>query len=248
MVSVIIPVWNDASCLENLLNWLADEPGVLEIIVADAESRDHTAEAASSFPGVRLISSPRGRGRQMNAGASAASGDVLLFLHSDTIPPRGSIAGLPDLLMTRKADFGAFRVRFDPPVFLPQAFAWLTRFAFSWTCFGDQGIFVRREFFQKTGGFPEIALIEDVRWARTAAKMGRMTRSPHTAVTSARRFVETGTLRQLWRNGSVLVLDRLGRDPAALADVYRGEQQHEDSTRTSSREMPKVLAAKAERG
>ncbi len=160
----------------------------------------------------------------------------------------GSIAGLPDLLMTRQADFGAFRVRFDPPVFLPQAFAWLTRFAFSWTCFGDQGIFVRRQFFQKTGGFPEIALIEDIRWVRTAAKMGRMTRSPHTAVTSARRFVETGTLRQLWRNGSILVLDRLGCDPAALAGIYRGGQQREDSPRTSSAEIPKVLAAKTERG
>jgi len=107
---------------------------------------------------------------------------------------------------------------------------------------------VKREFFQKTGGFPEIALIEDVRWARTAAKMGRMTRSPHTVVTSARRFVETGTLRQLWRNGSILVLDRLGRDPAALAGIYRGERQREDSTRTSREGIPKVLAAKAERG
>ena len=247
MVSVIVPVWNDACCLENLLNWLAAEPGILEIIVVDAGSSDHTTEVASSFPGVRLISSARWRGRQMNAGASAASADVLLFLHSDTIPPRGSIAGLPDLLMTRQADFGAFRVRFDPPVFLPQAFAWLTRFAFSWTCFGDQGIFVRREFFQKTGGFPEIALVEDIRWLRTAAKIGRMTRSPHTVVTSARRFVETGTLRQLWRNGSILVLDRLDRDPAVLADIYRGGQQHEDSTRTSSEEIPQVLTAKAGR-
>ena len=248
MVSVVVPVWNDASCLDKLLNWLADEPGVLETIVVDAGSSDHTTEVASSFPGVRLISSPRGRGRQMNAGAAAANGDVLLFLHCDTIPARGSIAGLPDLLMTHRADFGAFRVCFDPPVFLPQAFAWLTRFAFSWTCFGDQGIFVRREFFHKTGGFPEIALIEDIRWARTAAKMGRMARSPHTAVTSARRFVEAGTLRQLWRNSSILVLDRLGRDPAALAGIYRGDRQREDSTRTSSEEIPKGLAAKAERG
>ena len=248
MVSVIVPVWNDASCLENLLNWLAGEPGILEIIVVDAGSSDHTTDVASSFPGVRLISSARWRGRQMNAGASAASADVLLFLHSDTIPPRGSIAGLPDLLMTRQADFGAFRVRFDPPVFLPQMFAWWTRFAFSWTCFGDQGIFVRREFFRESGGFPEIALVEDIRWVRKAAKIGRMTRSPHTVVTSARRFVETGTLRQLWRNGSILVLDRLDRDPAVLADIYRGGEQHEDSTRTSSEEIPQVLAAKAGRG
>ena len=248
MVSVIVPVWNDACCLENLLNWLAAEPGVLEIMVIDAGSSDHTAEVASSFPGVRLISSVRGRGRQMNAGASAASGDVLLFLHADTIPLRGSIAGLPDLLETRQADFGAYRVRFEPPVFLPQVFAWWTRFAFSWTCFGDQGIFVRREFFRESGGFPEIALLEDIRWVRAAAKTGRMTRSPHTVVTSARRFVETGVLRQLWRNSTILLLDRFGRDPAALAGIYRGEYRRQDPAQRPPEEIAEVLAAKAGRG
>jgi len=230
MVSVIVPVWNDASCLDNLLHWLADEPGVFEIIVVDAGSSDHTTDVASSYPGVRLISSSRGRGRQMNAGAAVAGGDVLLFLHADTIPPRGSIAGLSALLKARQADFGAYRVRFDPPVFIPQVFALLTRFAFSWTCFGDQGIFVEREFFQKTGGFPDIALVEDIRWVRAAVKMGRMIRSPRTVVTSARRFVETGALRQLWRNSCILVLERLGCDPATLAGIYHGRYRREDST------------------
>lgn len=248
MVSVVVPVWNDASCLEKLLNRLVGEPGVSEIIVVAAGSSDPTADVASSFPGVRLIWSPRGRGRQMNAGASLASGDVLLFLHADTIPPSGSIAELPDLLQTRRADFGAYRVRFDPPVFIPQMFAWLTRFAFSWTCFGDQGIFVKREFFRKSGGFPDISLLEDIRWLRTAAKRGRMTRSPQTVVTSARRFVEAGTLRQLCRNFSILLMDRFGRDPAELADIYRGVHRHADSARRPSKEIPEVLAAKADRG
>ncbi len=248
MVSVIVPVWNDASCLENLLNRVTGEPGVFEIIVVDAGSSDHTTDVASSFPGVRLISSPRGRGRQMNAGAAMAGGDLLLFLHADTIPPRGSIAGLPALLKARQADFGAYRVRFDPPVFLPQVFTWLTRFAFSWTCFGDQGIFVKREFFRESGGFPEIPLVEDIRWVRTAAKMGRMTRSPHTVVTSARRFVETGTWRQLWRNSCVLLLERLGRDPAALAGIYRGRSRREDRAGRPREKVSEVLTAKADRG
>ena len=247
MVSVIVPVWNDASCLENLLNWLADEPGVFETIVVDAGSIDRTMDVASSFPGVKLISSPRGRGRQMNAGAALANGDLLLFLHADTIPPRGSIAGLPALLKAREADFGAYRVRFDPLVFIPQFFAWLSRFALSWTCFGDQGIFVNREFFQKTGGFPDIALVEDIGWLRAAAKIGRMTRSPHTVVTSARRFVETGTLRQLWRNSWILLLERFGRDPAALAAIYRGKYRREDSAKRPEGSR-RVLAAKADRG
>ena len=220
MVSVIVPVWNDAAALDRLLSKLLSEASAGEIIVVDGGSTDGSAGLAARYPAVRFLESSRGRGRQMNAGAAAASGDVLLFLHADTYPPSDGIEELPDLLDARRADFGAFRVRFDPPVWLPQRLAFFTRFALPWTCFGDQGIFVRREFFRETGGFPEIALLEDVHWLRKAAKMGRMTRSSRTVVTSGRRFVEIGVGRQLWRNMAILIRDRLGATPARLAALY----------------------------
>ena len=154
MISVIVPVWNDRESLEALLPQLMEEPGSPEIIVVDGGSRDGSVEVARRFPSVRLVESQRGRGCQMNRGAGIARGDVLLFLHSDTRPSHGAIARLPELLDSRGADFGAFRLRFDPPVWLPSLLAFFTRLARPWSCFGDQGIFVRREFFRSTGGFP----------------------------------------------------------------------------------------------
>ena len=220
MVSVIVPVWNDAACLRHLLNLLKSEPGPIEIIVIDGQSTDGTAEVASEYAGVRLLSVPRGRGRQMNAGARAARGETLLFLHCDTVLSLGAIAGLPDLLQSSGADFGAFRLRFDPPCLLPTLLALFTRFALPWTCFGDQGIFVTRQFFLKTGGFPEIPVLEDIHWRRTASMKGRMVRSPLSVTTSARRFQQAGQVRQTLRNGWILLRDYLGADPARLAEIY----------------------------
>ena len=220
MVSVIVPVWNDAPALDCLLRELLSEASSPEIIVVDGGSTDGLGEFAARYAAVRFLDSPRGRGRQMNLGAAASRGDVLLFLHADTYPPPGAIEEIPDLLASRRADFGAFRVRFDPPVWLPETLAFFTRFAVPWTCFGDQGIFARREFFEATRGFPEIDLLEDVHWLRKAAKMGRMTRSPRTVVTSGRRFAEIGVGRQLRRNTAILIRDRLGVTPARLAALY----------------------------
>ena len=220
MISVIVPVWNDRESLEALLPWLMKEPGSPEIIVVDGGSRDGSVEATRRFPSIRLVESERGRGCQMNRGARVARGDILLFLHSDTRPSRGAIAGIPELLDSRAADFGAFRLRFDPPVWLPSLLAFFTRLARPWSCFGDQGIFVRREFFRATAGFPEIPLLEDVHWLRFAGKQGKMTRSPHTVVTSARRFEQIGSVRQTCRNLSILLRDLAGQDPAELAVLY----------------------------
>ena len=220
MVSVVIPVLNDAEQLRALLARLENEPGQPEVIVADGGSSDATLEIEQQFPWVHWTATAPGRGRQMNAGARLARGEVLLFLHCDTYAPRGAIAQLPALLASRNAHFGAFRIRFDPPVWLPQLLAQATRLANSWCCFGDQGIFARREFFFATGGFPEIALLEDVHWVRAAGKRGRMVRSRHAVVSSARRFERIGTVRQSCRNLSILIRDLLGQSPEELARLY----------------------------
>jgi len=245
-VSVIVPVWNDAACLESLLSWLDGEPGPLEVIVVDGGSRDGSREVARRFPRVRLMESPKGRGRQMNAGAEAARGRVLLFLHSDTYPPRGAVASLPELLDRDRADFGAFRLRFEPPARLPQFLALLTRFRRYWTCYGDQGIFVRRPFFQRTGGYPEVPLLEDVHWLRVAGRLGRMTRCRRPAVTSSRRFAKNGSIRQTWRNFWILIRDLFGQDPHRLAEIYhRGRDPSEQPGRDAAAGAPDSSAPAA---
>lgn len=220
MVSVIIPALNEADQLRTLLPWLEQEPGEPEVIVADGGSTDATDEVLALHPKARKTVTPPGRGCQMNAGARLARHDVLLFLHCDTYAPTGAITELPALLAARNADFGAFRIQFDPPVWLPQLLATATRLANPWCCFGDQGIFTRREFFFSTGGYPEIPLLEDAHWVRAAARRGRMIRSPHAVVSSARRFEKIGTVRQSWRNLSILIRDLFGQDPAELARLY----------------------------
>jgi rSAM/selenodomain-associated transferase 2 len=220
MVSIIIPVLNDAEHLRALLARLTQEAGDWEVIVADGGSSDETDDILAEFPKIRKTVTLPGRGRQMNAGARAAHGAVLLFLHCDTYAPPGAIAELPALLSSHNADFGAFRIRFDPPVWLPRVLALATRVASPWCCFGDQAIFVRADFFFATGGFPEIPLLEDVHWVRSAGKLGRMIRSPHAVVSSARRFKKVGTVRQSWRNLSILIRDLLGQNPAELARLY----------------------------
>lgn len=221
LVSVIIPTLNEAACLPKLLDALAAEPASPEVIVADGGSTDGTVELARSA-GARVVETARGRGCQMNAAAQTARGGVWLFLHADTIPESGAVAELPPLLQASGGDFGAFRLKFEPAVWLPQALAMLTAFAKHWTCFGDQGIFVRKEFFYETGGFPEIPILEDVHWLRRAASMGRMVRSPKTVVTSSRRFKRAGMVRQSFRNLEVLLRDRLGDKPGRLASIYHG--------------------------
>jgi rSAM/selenodomain-associated transferase 2 len=242
VVSVIIPVLNDAAQLRALLERLENEPGPIETIVVDGGSMDGTRALEARFPFVRWTVSPPGRGRQMNAGARMARGEVLLFLHCDTHAPPGAIAGLPALLASRHAEFGAFRIRFDPPVWLPQLLAQATRLASPWCCFGDQGIFARREFFLSSGGFPDIPLLEDVHWVRAAGKRASMVRSRHAVISSARRFEKIGTVRQSLRNLSILIRDLLGHDPARLARLYDKDYAAEPEPATP-RTHPAVLPA-----
>lgn len=221
LVSVIIPVHNELANLARGLPLLLQEKGRREILVCDGGSNDGGPELAASLPGVTVLHAPaRCRAVQMNCGARAAQGSVLAFLHADTLLPPGAISSLTGLLDARGADFGAFPVRFDPPLFWIDLLARLTRIERPWTCFGDQAIFARREFFERTGGFPAQGILEDVHWIRRAARLGRMVRPRESAVTSARRFQRNGELEQLFMNGWILALDAAGVAPARLAELY----------------------------
>lgn len=226
------------SALRVALDRLSNEPGSMEIIVVDGGSTDGSLEYAGSHQGCRVVLSDRGRAKQLNTGARAARGDALLFLHCDTRLPAGAIERLPVLLEQSHADFGAFRIRFQPRFPLLDALGFLTRLAQPWSCFGDQGIFARREFFERVGCYPDIPLLEDVHWLRRAAHQGRMVRSPDVAVTSSRRFVEHGVARQTLRNLWILIRDHVGHDPAELARLYLGAS----SPRTRQLDAPQPMA------
>jgi uncharacterized protein len=154
VISLILPVLNEAPILAGALSGLPLAPDV-EIILVDGGSTDATREVAAGFPHVRWVSAPRGRGVQMNAGARVARGDFFLFLHVDTALTTDHLATLRQAAGDRKVGAGAFELRLAPPTPFLRCIAW----GANWRCrlfrlpYGDQAIFVRRDLFLALGGF-----------------------------------------------------------------------------------------------
>ena len=188
MLSIIIPTLNEAASIDRVLAAVAKMEGPTEVIVVDGGSKDDTAQLVRAR-GVRLIESERGRGAQMQAGASASGGDVLWFLHADTIPPRDSLKLIAESLRDPKVISGCFDVYFDSRRISVHFLCWfyrrLRRFG---VCYGDSAIFVRREAYELVGGYKSFALFEDLDLVRRLRRCGRMARVPAAVTTSARRF------------------------------------------------------------
>jgi rSAM/selenodomain-associated transferase 2 len=220
-VSVIVPTLDEERslprCLESLE--LLDEP--FEVVVVDAGSSDATARIAESHPRVRLIHSPRGRARQMNAGAREARGRFLWFLHADCTAPAGALPELRRVLADERVALGAFRFVLDArgAIFRLVELGVRLRCIFRRTPYGDQGLFVRRDVFESIGGFEEIPILEDVRFVRSARKLGEIRVVDLPLVTSARRWRRAGVVRTIARHQLILLLDRLGVSPARLASL-----------------------------
>lgn len=191
MISVIIPTLNEAARIGDLLRQLEAEPVTAEAIVVDGNSQDGTAAVARSGGWARVVAAPRGRGQQLAAGANAARGDILLFLHADTaFPPGGLLALERALAANPAAPGGNFRLLFDGgdrfSFWLTGFYAWLRRRGWY---YGDSGIFVRREVYQRLGGIRPVALMEDWDFVRRLEAAGPtlcITEPP--LMTSARRF------------------------------------------------------------
>ncbi|MBZ0170677.1 glycosyl transferase [Candidatus Methylomirabilis lanthanidiphila] len=197
MLSVIIPVLNEAENLERLLPHLCVTCPEAEVIVVDGGSEDKTSAVVRRFPRVRLLSSERGRARQMNAGAKVANGECLLFLHADTLLPAGAEAAILEAVSSPDIVAGRFDVRFDNlrPVFKVIAFFINLRSRVTKICTGDQALFVRRRTFEELGGYPDIPLMEDVEFAKRLKRKGAMSCLRLKVTTSARKWEQGGVLR-----------------------------------------------------
>lgn len=219
-LSVIIPTLNEEKRLPGLLNSLSGKG--LEIIVADGGSHDGTAAIARSFtPLVEIC--PPGRGIQMACGARLATGDVLIFLHADTLLPEGFPVLIERALQRPGAVFGAFKLDIrpiSPSLCLIRLGANLRTRLFSLP-YGDQAVFVRRSVYEKAGGFSPIPIMEDVELALRLKKAGRFVLVRAGAVTSSRRWEKEGTLRAWLRNQSLLWRYLLGAPPEKLLPRYR---------------------------
>jgi rSAM/selenodomain-associated transferase 2 len=221
-LSIIIPTLNEAGQIEAALRSArAACPGA-ELIVADGGSDDQTSALAA--PLARVVVARRGRARQMNAGAAAATGDVLLFLHADTRLPAGAGAAIAGALRDPRVVGGGFALRFDAPGALYDLIAWSTtlrsRLRRSFT--GDQAIFARAAVFRALGGYADIPLMEDIEFCRRLRAVGAVRTLTPPVLVSARRHRAHGPLRVVITGWAYQVLYALGMPPFGLHRLYYG--------------------------
>jgi rSAM/selenodomain-associated transferase 2 len=220
-LSIVMPVLDEAAEIETALAALVPyrQRGV-EVIVADGGSSDSTAERARVLAD-RVIAAPRGRSLQMNAGAAAAQGDVLLFLHADTQLPENADGLVLDGLARSGSAWGHFDVRFDGGGLLRVVAAMMNlRSRLTGIATGDQAMFMTRAAFDKAGGFPQIALMEDVALSARLKCASKPLALRARVTTSARRWRRQGTLRTVLLMWRLRLRFFLGADPAKLARAY----------------------------
>lgn len=236
MLSVIMPVFNEAKNLEGILSDLRAICPAAEVIVVDGGSEDGTSALVRQFPWVTYLSGRRGRASQMNAGAAVANGEVLLFLHADTLLPAGANAAILEAFFNHpEAVAGRFDVRFDNPrpFFKIIAFFINLRSRLTKICTGDQALFVRRKTFEELGGYPDIPLMEDVEFATRLKRRGGMRCLRLKVTTSARKWEQGGVLRVILLMWALRFLYFIGVGPdrlhgwyyPSLASPDRGERE-----------------------
>ena len=223
-ISIVVPVLYEQDTIAGLLEQLRgiDAEEICEVIVVDGDPEGGTIRRIEHGRVVTLTSQPW-RSRQMNAGAGAASGEVLLFLHADTLVPEGYPAHIGRALARPGAVAGAFAFTFDLAGPAPPRIEWGTnlRARRLQLPYGDQGLFLRAELFRELGGFPDLPIMEDYELVRRLGRRGRIAITPAAARTSARRWRRMGWWRPTLMNALIILGYRLGVSPVRLARWYR---------------------------
>lgn len=231
MLSVIIPTYNERHSINRTLDAVAALRGAVEVIVVDGGSVDGTPEVVRQR-GVEMITGHRGRGAQMHAGAGAAQGEALWFLHADTHPAPDAAECIIEALQDRQVVGGNFAVRFDGRGRASRFLTWLyPQLRKLGLCYGDSAIFVRREAYHAIGGFRPHPIFEDLDLVRRLRKRGRVVHLPALVVTSSRRFENRSFAFTFGRWAGLQALYWLGIHPRTLGRLYapiRGRNENTD--------------------
>ena len=222
-ISILIPVLNEEEGLGAVLKYLnanISSHQVEEIICIDGGSTDNTIAIAKSH-GAIVISSERGRAKQMNKGAKNAKGSILYFLHADTLPPKSFDHIILDAI-ENGSESGCFRMKFDSKNPILRFFAWLTRINHTLCRGGDQSLFIKKELFESTNGFDENYFIyEDTEFIQRLYSQTEFKILPDYVITSARKYRAKGWFKVQFHFAMIHLKNYLGAGPEELYRYYR---------------------------
>ena len=217
--TVIIPTLNEekyiVSCIKNIKSCLLK----VEIIVSDGGSTDKTIEIAEDN-GAKILFTNNGRGAQLNLGVKSASGDILIFLHADTLLPNNTNVLIDNIFADDNVKVATFKMKFDIDNWILNFYSWFTRFDSIFTRFGDCGIVVRKNYFIDGNHFPNWKLFEDVHFLRQARKTIGVNTLPGFVTTSTRRFLQNGFIKTQIRNSIYIMQYLINKKPDELYSKY----------------------------
>ncbi len=220
MISVIIPILNEARVLEKTLSRLQPELENHELIVVDGGSTDASVSIAEKYG--KVIKSERGRAKQLNAGAAAAEGDILLFLHADVWLESGAFKSVESALSSGYVG-GGFLQKIDGKSILYRIIEFIAdmRGKYLKVFYGDSGIFVSKTDFKRIGGFPQVPIMEEMGFSTELCRLGKTKMVKPRIHISARRWEKNGIIRTTAINWLITFLYFLGFSLERLAKLYR---------------------------
>lgn len=218
-ISVVIPILNEARILEKTLDQLQSELGDHELIIVDGGSTDSSVRIAEKYG--KVVLSACGRAKQLNTGAAAATGDILIFLHADIWLEPGAFAAVATALASGYVG-GGFRQKIDGKRVLYRLIeiAGNIRGRYLNVFYGDSGIFLARTDFEKIGGFPDVPILEEMEFSKRLRQLGKPTLLTPCIHISARRWEASGIVRTTLNNWLITALYFLGASPEKLARLY----------------------------
>lgn len=223
MISIIIPTFNEADQIARTISKTHAASGEhkIEIIVADGGSTDETISIAKKSGAIAVFSERKGRAAQMNKGASVARGEILYFLHADSIPPQNFTNHISQAYKS-KAISGCFKLQFDYKHWFLKANCWFTRFNVNAVRFGDQSLFITKEIFHKCGRYREdLLMMEDQEIIHRVKKYGKFKVMDAAVTTSARKYLANGIYRMQGIFFRIWLLYYLGDSQEQLLMLHR---------------------------